>query len=38
MVASVTAVLKRFKTEWATQFQPEAIHGCVPGGRLHHLA
>jgi hypothetical protein len=25
MVASVTAVLKRFKTEWATQLQPEAI-------------
>ncbi len=27
MVASVTAVLKRFKTEWATQLQPEAIIG-----------
>jgi hypothetical protein len=25
MVASVTAVLKRLKTEWATQLQPEAI-------------
>jgi hypothetical protein len=25
MVASVTAVLKRLKTEWATQWQPEAI-------------
>jgi hypothetical protein len=25
MVASVTAVLSRFKTEWATQLQPEAI-------------
>ncbi len=27
MVASVTAVLKRFKTDWATQLQPEAIMG-----------
>jgi hypothetical protein len=25
MVASVTAVLSRFKTAWATQLQPEAI-------------
>src|ERR687893_964545 len=25
MVASVTAVLSRFKTDWATQLQPEAI-------------
>jgi hypothetical protein len=25
MVASVTAVLKRFNTEWATQLPPEAI-------------
>jgi hypothetical protein len=25
MVVSVTAVLKRFKMEWATQLQPEAI-------------
>jgi hypothetical protein len=25
MVASVTAVLKRLKTEWAAQLQPEAI-------------
>jgi hypothetical protein len=25
MVASVTAVLKRFKTDWATQLQPDAI-------------
>jgi hypothetical protein len=25
MVASVTAVLKRVKMEWATQLQPEAI-------------
>jgi hypothetical protein len=27
MVASVSAVLNRFKTEWATQLQPEAIIG-----------
>jgi hypothetical protein len=27
MVASVTAVLSRFKAEWATQLQPEAIIG-----------
>jgi hypothetical protein len=27
MVASVTAVLSRFKTEWATQLPPEAIIG-----------
>jgi hypothetical protein len=27
MVASVTAVLSRFKTEWTTQLQPEAIIG-----------
>jgi hypothetical protein len=27
MVASVTAVLRRFKAEWATQLQPEAIIG-----------
>jgi hypothetical protein len=26
MVPSVTTVLQRFKTEWATQLQPEAIH------------
>jgi hypothetical protein len=25
MVVSVTAALKRFKMEWATQLQPEAI-------------
>ena len=25
MVANVTAVLKRLTTEWATQWQPEAI-------------
>jgi len=25
MVASVTAVLSRFNTAWATQLQPEAI-------------
>jgi hypothetical protein len=27
MVASVTAVLKRLKTEWATQWPPAAIIG-----------
>jgi hypothetical protein len=27
MVASVTAVLSRFKAEWATQWPPEAIIG-----------
>lgn len=27
LVARVTAVLRRFKTEWATQWQPEAIMG-----------
>jgi hypothetical protein len=27
MVARVTAVLSRFKAEWATQLQPEAIIG-----------
>src|SRR5215510_8535711 len=27
MVASVTAILSRFKAEWATQLQPEAIIG-----------
>ena len=33
MVASVTAVLSRFKTEWATQWQPEAIIGaCEEAG------
>jgi DDE family transposase len=33
MVASVTAVLSRFKTEWATQLQPEAILGaCEEAG------
>jgi len=33
MVASVTAVLRRFKTEWATQLQPEAIIGaCEEAG------
>jgi Transposase DDE domain len=33
MVASVTAVLSRFKTEWATQLQPEAIIGaCEEAG------
>jgi hypothetical protein len=33
MVASVTAVLDRFKTEWATQLQPEVIIGaCEEAG------
>ena len=33
MVASVTAVLSRFKTEWATKLQPEAIIGaCEEAG------
>ena len=33
MVASVTAVLSRFKTAWATQLQPEAIIGaCEEAG------
>jgi Transposase DDE domain len=33
MVASITAVLNRFKTEWATQLQPEAIIGaCEEAG------
>jgi hypothetical protein len=33
MVASITAVLSRFKTEWATQLQPEAIIGaCEEAG------
>ena len=33
IVASVTAVLGRFKTEWATQLQPEAILGaCEEAG------
>src|SRR5499426_1108979 len=33
MIASVTAVLSRFKTEWATQLQPEAIIGaCEEAG------
>ena len=33
MVASVTAVLRRFKTAWATQWQPEAIIGaCEEAG------
>ena len=33
MVASVTAVLSRFKTEWATQWQSEAIIGaCEAAG------
>jgi hypothetical protein len=33
MVARVTAVLRRFKTEWATQLQPEAIIGaCEEAG------
>jgi hypothetical protein len=33
MVASVTAVLSRFKTEWATQWQPDAIIGaCEAAG------
>jgi hypothetical protein len=33
MVASVTAVLSRFKTEWATQLPPEAIIGaCEEAG------
>jgi hypothetical protein len=27
MVASVTAVLSRFKAEWATQWPPEALIG-----------
>jgi hypothetical protein len=33
MVASVTAVLSRFKTEWATQWPPEALIGaCEEAG------
>jgi hypothetical protein len=33
MVTSVTAVLSRFKTEWATQLQPDAIIGaCEEAG------
>jgi hypothetical protein len=33
MVASVTAVLSRWKTAWATQLQPEAIIGaCEEAG------
>ena len=33
MVASVTAVLSRFKTEWATPWQPAAISGaCEEAG------
>jgi hypothetical protein len=33
MVASVTAVLSRFKTEWATLLQSEAIIGaCEAAG------
>jgi hypothetical protein len=33
MVASVTAVLSRFTTEWATQWPPEAIIGaCEEAG------
>jgi hypothetical protein len=33
MVASITAMLTRFKTEWATQLQPEAIIGaCEEAG------
>jgi hypothetical protein len=33
MVASVTAVLSRFKAEWATQLPPEAIIGaCEEAG------
>ena len=33
MVASVTAVLKRLKTEWAAQLQPEAIiEACEEAG------
>jgi Transposase DDE domain len=33
MVANITAVLRRFKTEWATQLQPEAIIGaCEEAG------
>jgi hypothetical protein len=36
MVASVTAVLSRFKTEWATQLQPEAIIGACT--HLPHLS
>ncbi len=33
MVASITAMLNRFKTEWATQLQPEAILGaCEEAG------
>jgi hypothetical protein len=33
MVASVTAVLRRFTTEWATQLPPEAIIGaCEAAG------
>jgi hypothetical protein len=33
MVASVTAVLSRFTTEWATQWQSEAIIGaCEEAG------
>ena len=36
MVASVTAVLSRFKTAWATQWQPEAIIGACT--HLPHLS
>ena len=33
MVASVTAVLSRFTTEWATPWQPEALIGaCEEAG------
>jgi hypothetical protein len=35
MVASVTAVLSRFTTEWATQLPPEAIIGaCEEAGYI----
>jgi hypothetical protein len=33
MVLSVTNVLQRFKTDWAAQLQPEAIHAaCEAAG------
>jgi len=35
MVASITAVLSRFKTEWAMQLQPEVIIGaCEEAGYI----
>ena len=33
MVPSVTTVLQRFKTDWAAQLQPDAIHtACQEAG------